>query len=38
LSDFNRDGVTDLIARDAAGRLWLYPGNGSGEFTSRRPL
>jgi hypothetical protein len=27
--------VTDLIARDTAGRLWLYPGNGSGGFTSR---
>jgi hypothetical protein len=24
--------VTNLIARDAAGRLWLYPGNGSGGF------
>jgi archaellum component FlaF (FlaF/FlaG flagellin family) len=38
LSDFNRDGVTDLVARDAAGRLWLYPGNGSGEFKSRRQM
>jgi hypothetical protein len=38
LSDFNRDGITDLIARDAAGRLWLYPGNGSGEFKSRRQI
>jgi Tol biopolymer transport system component len=38
LSDFNRDGVTDLVARDAAGRLWLYPGNGSGEFKSRHQM
>jgi Tol biopolymer transport system component len=38
LSDFNRDGVTDLVARDATGRLWLYPGNGSGEFKSRRQM
>ena len=32
LSDFNRDGYTDLVARDAAGALWLYPGNGAGGF------
>ncbi len=24
--EFNRDGVEDLIAADAAGALWLYPG------------
>jgi len=30
--------VTDLIARDAAGRLWLYPGNGSGGFKPRRQM
>jgi FG-GAP-like repeat/WD40-like Beta Propeller Repeat len=38
LSDFNRDGVTDLVARDAAGRLWLYPGNGAGGFKARRQI
>ena len=38
LSDFNRDGVTDLVARDASGHLWLYPGNGGGGFTSRRQM
>ena len=32
LSDFNGDGKTDLVARDAAGVLWLYPGNGAGAF------
>jgi Zn-dependent metalloprotease len=36
LSDLNRDGSTDLVARDAAGRLWLYPGNGVGGYLARR--
>jgi serine protease len=35
LSDFNGDGFTDLVARDTAGRLWLYPGNGTGGFKAR---
>jgi len=30
--------VTDLIARDTAGRLWQYPGDGSGGFSSRRQM
>ncbi|UOQ90233.1 FG-GAP-like repeat-containing protein [Agromyces endophyticus] len=30
--DFNGDGANDVIARDTAGRLRLYPGNGSGGF------
>jgi hypothetical protein len=34
-SDFNRDGFTDLVARDTTGRLWLYPGNGTGGFLAR---
>jgi alpha-tubulin suppressor-like RCC1 family protein len=38
LGDFNRDGVTDLVARDTTGRLWLYPGNGTGGFLSRRQM
>jgi alpha-tubulin suppressor-like RCC1 family protein len=38
LSDFNRDGSTDLIARDAVGTLWLYPGNGAGGFMTRRQI
>ncbi|MCX5391651.1 VCBS repeat-containing protein [Streptomyces sp. NBC_00094] len=25
----------DLVARDAAGVLWLYPGNGRGNFSTR---
>lgn len=28
--DFNGDGRVDLLARDAAGRLWLYAGAGNG--------
>jgi hypothetical protein len=35
-SDFNRDGRTDLVARDSVGQLWLYPGNGTGGFLPRR--
>jgi serine protease len=38
LSDFNRDGLTDLVARDLAGALWLYPGNGAGGFKARRQM
>ncbi len=38
LSDFTRDGITDLLARDAAGALWLYPGNGAGGFLTRRRM
>ena len=36
LSDFNRDGITDLVARDTAGVMWLYPGNGAGAFLPRK--
>jgi hypothetical protein len=32
LTDFNRDGNTDLITRDATGVLWLYRGDGTGGF------
>src|SRR6185436_18370192 len=38
LSDFNNDGRTDLVGRDSAGRLWLYPGNGSGGFGARKVM
>jgi hypothetical protein len=38
LSDFNRDGFTDVIARDSGGVLWLYPGDGAGGFRSRRSM
>jgi hypothetical protein len=33
--DFNGDGKTDLLARDANGALWLYPGTGTGGFGTR---
>jgi Zn-dependent metalloprotease len=38
LGDFNRDASTDLVARDAAGTLWLYPGNGLGSYLARRQI
>lgn len=38
LSDFNGDGSPDLTARDSAGRLWLYPGNGAGGFQARHQM
>ncbi|WP_433133222.1 FG-GAP repeat domain-containing protein [Micromonospora sp. CA-240977] len=28
-SDFTNDGKADLVARDADGELWLYPGTGT---------
>jgi FG-GAP-like repeat len=31
----HRDGITDLIVRDAAGKLWLCPGDGTGGFGAR---
>ena len=33
--DFSGDGNVDVLARDAAGLLWLYPGNGSGGWLPR---
>ncbi|QHK19613.1 polysaccharide deacetylase family protein [Pseudarthrobacter psychrotolerans] len=38
LNDFNGDGKTDLIARDASGELWLYPGTGAGDWFKRIDL
>jgi FG-GAP-like repeat len=32
LSDFNSDRLTDLVAVDKVGVLWLYPGYGAGAF------
>ncbi|WP_329274266.1 FG-GAP-like repeat-containing protein [Streptomyces sp. NBC_00691] len=35
--DFSRDGREDVIAREkATGKLWLYPGTGSGGFGARK--
>lgn len=37
--DMTGDGRADLVAREAAtGKLWLYPGNGSGGFYARHAL
>lgn len=33
--DFDGDGNADVLARDAAGQLWLYPGNGTGGWKAR---
>jgi len=33
--DFNGDGAADVLARDAAGALWLYPGRGNGLWFPR---
>ncbi|MFE5790966.1 FG-GAP repeat domain-containing protein [Streptomyces sp. NPDC056503] len=34
-TDLTRDGKADLLARDKAGVLWLYPGRGNGTFGAR---
>ena len=36
--DFNGDGFPDIMARDAAGGLWLYPGNGTGGWLPRQQV
>ena len=36
--DFSGDGHADLLARANDGALWLYPGNGTGGFLSRRQI
>jgi hypothetical protein len=33
--DMTGDGVPDLVANDNDGRLWLFPGNGTGGFLPR---
>ncbi|WP_264668502.1 FG-GAP-like repeat-containing protein [Arthrobacter sp. VKM Ac-2550] len=33
--DFNGDTNPDLLARDRAGKLWLYPSDGNGRFKAR---
>ena len=35
---FDAGSTTDLVARDSSGRLWLYPGNGTGKFGTRKLL
>jgi hypothetical protein len=36
--NWDRAGGNDLLARDAAGALWLYPGDNAGGFGSRRAV
>jgi hypothetical protein len=36
--DFDGDGNPDLLARDAAGDLWVYPGDGGGGFLDRKRI
>ena len=36
--DFDGDGNADVMARDAAGLLWLYPGNGTGGWKAREQV
>ena len=33
--DFDGDGLVDVLARDSAGTLWLYPGDGTGGWLAR---
>ena len=33
--DFDDDGNADVLARDGAGLLWFYPGNGTGGWRQR---
>ncbi|WP_030906512.1 FG-GAP repeat domain-containing protein [Streptomyces sp. NRRL F-5126] len=33
--DLNGDGLSDLLARDTGGTLWLYTGKGDGTFHAR---
>jgi len=36
--DFDGDGFNDLLGRDAAGKLFLYPGDGEGGWLDRRQV
>ncbi|WP_315902769.1 endonuclease/exonuclease/phosphatase family protein [Streptomyces salinarius] len=36
--DFSGDGKADLIARDTAGTLWLYKGNGATSYGPREKI
>ncbi|MBK3626349.1 VCBS repeat-containing protein [Streptomyces sp. MBT49] len=34
VGDYTSDGKVDLVAADAGGSLWLYPGNGGGAWST----
>ncbi|MER8035462.1 FG-GAP-like repeat-containing protein [Streptomyces hydrogenans] len=36
--DFDGDGKADLIGRDTAGALWLYPGDGANGYGARKQI
>ena len=36
--DFSGDGKADIVARDSAGALWLYRGNGAGGFAAQTQI
>lgn len=36
--DFDGDGLNDLLGRDSAGRLFLYPGDGEGGWLERQQV
>lgn len=36
--DFDGDGHQDVMARDTAGLLWLFPGDGSGHISAGREI
>ncbi|MFC9261720.1 FG-GAP-like repeat-containing protein [Streptomyces hydrogenans] len=36
--DFDGDGKADLIGRDTAGALWLYPGDGADGYGARKQI
>ncbi|MFD5770482.1 FG-GAP-like repeat-containing protein [Streptomyces sp. NPDC127049] len=36
--DFDGDGKRDLIGRDTAGALWLYPGDGANGYGARKQI
>ncbi|MFI7608991.1 FG-GAP repeat domain-containing protein [Micromonospora sp. NPDC049366] len=37
-NDFNRDGISDFVAENASGYIYLYAGNGSGDVVSGKRL
>jgi hypothetical protein len=38
VGDYNGDTSADLLARSVDGRLWIYPGNGTGALGGRQPV
>ena len=38
VGDYNGDRSADVLARSGDGRLWVYPGNGTGTLGGRQPV